>query len=194
MALTLAALLVPTALTFLVSPALARDNPEYCQQNPGDPRCNPEYCQFNPDDPWCWDPNYCERNPTDPICQKEPVEKKEKCHYTMTSLPPVLGAVPGPVVQAAPGAGPCGQSWTWVAARPDVRTVTAVMRNSVWKDLDCDGQPDDWNTTNPDGTCAIPNEYGPKTGNPSVSSTPKPDGHLDECDQQHYEWQWRSLN
>lgn len=231
-ALAAATLLVPTLLFALVAPALAHNNPEYCQQNPADPRCDPTFCEQNPGDPWCWDPNYCERNPADPICQKEPGTPKETCGYTMTSAPPVLGAAPGPAIVtltcphhilagwdcgwksgtsplpvdptpgtpicAGPveqaGAPPCGKSWTWVVARPDVRTVTAWLRADTWKDANCDGKPDDWNTTNPDGTCALPNQYGPKTGYPSYPYGPTPDGRIDECDMQHYEWQWRSFN
>ena len=226
--LAVAVLFVPA---LLASFALARENADYCRQNPADPRCDPRYCEANPNDPWCWDPHYCERFPDDPICKKEG-EPKATCGYSMVAAPPVLGASPGPAlvtltcpnhilakwdcgwkdggsilpVDPPPsdplcvgpveqtGADPCSKSWTWAVARPDVRTVTAWLRSSTWKDADCDGKPDDWNTTNPDGTCALPNSYGPKTGWPTYGYGPQPDGVVDACDMQHYEWQWRQFN
>lgn len=218
-----------------VAPAAAQGDPEYCRQNPADPRCDPRYCERNPNDPWCWDPHYCERNPTDPMCRKpEPTPPKEICSWSMTAAPPVAGASPGPavvslacpnhmlagwdcgwkdgsstlpvpdptpstpmctyVLHEADPADPCATKDTWSVARPDIRTVTAWLRADTWKDADCNGYPDDWNTTLADGTCALPNHYGPKTGSPSYPYGPKPDGQIDDCDKQHYEWQWRQFN
>lgn len=92
---------------------------------------------------------------------------------------------------------PCRTVSTWEVMAPNLNTYTMSLEASTWKDADCDGEPDDWNTSKEgdDGLhCELPNEYGAKTDTPWFPYEPTPDGELNECDQQHYEIQWRQWN
>ena len=239
--LVVATLIFGTLGMLFVPSVVSQGDPQYCAQNPADPRCRPDYCQQNPNDPWCRDPAaFCREHPQDPICNKGPVEKKDICAWTQNGAPAnplTRGAHPGPQVlsldcpnhilaswtcgfkeptepgvaanilptdpacvyvgHAATGA-PCATSDVWQVVLPNLNTYTTFLTAKMWKDENCDGAPDDWNTgyVTPDGTvaCELPREYGPKTGFPSYPYQPRPDGVVNECDLQVYDIQWRQFN
>lgn len=186
MTIAVVALLASAALTFLVAPAVADGNPEFCswtmQAAPpvAGGSAGPAVLTLS--------------------CPNHSLAGWSCGWKDGRSMLPVADPTPSTAIcafvseDAAPAAGPCAKTWTWTVARPDFRTVTAWLQADMWKDEDCDGAPDDWNQGTPDGQCKYPNVYSPKVNSTPFPYQQDPDGKLDKCDQQHYEWQWRQFN
>lgn len=89
---------------------------------------------------------------------------------------------------------PCATTSAWTVNIPNVRTYSMFLQAWTFKDEDCDGKPDDWNTSGADGGCLYDNWYTPKRDREWMPYKPAPDGRIDKCDMQIYEHQWRQFN
>lgn len=185
---------------------------EYCFEHPDDPICEKD--QGEPKEVCTWTVNGVPGSPADLILIPRgsapgPQTVVLDCpHHTLVdwscgykSLEAGAGsdALPSDPECAHLGEttveDPCRTANAWEVFAPNLNTYAMSLKASMWKDADCDGEPDDWNTSTDDGDCRLQNVYSPKTGGaPPTGYQPAPDGQLDECDMQHYEVQWRQTN